>query len=687
MTADPRIESLLRPKSIAIVGASQAANRLAGQVIPMLEKGGYRGAIYPVNPRYETIGNHKCFPSLSAIPDRVDHCIVAVAKERVLDVLRECRDRNVGSAAIFSSGYAETGAEGASAQQELLDAAGGMVFIGPNCMGMVNLVDKVVAAPAPVFDKSEGHGDVALLSQSGGLAYATVAFFAAQQHIDFTYVVNTGNSAGIDFADLIDAMNRDAATKVIFVVAESEGVVGEVIGAVRRYGLVKPIVLLKLGRGATGARMALSHTGSLAGDYRLARDCAEQHGIVCCEDVDEALGATELLRRGFGPRNASGVAAISISGGNITLFADQADAEGVGFAELAPETQARLGEVLPSFISVRNPIDITALGYEQPDLHTRVFDVLITDPAVHTLIPIITTATDYTPVCNQLAALKARSDAPLITLWTGGSFETRSREILREAEIPVFRSAGVLARTLAAIGRAQPAAPAPSMVAQAVPELPAVEGALSESQSLAFLEAAGVSVPPWATCGQNDLEAACESVGYPVVIKTDSTETHISDSGAVILGIENPEDLKRARERIAPLGDRLLVARFLPGTELIVSTFAHPSFGMVMMAGSGGRMAELLRDVAFALLPASRETLKAMLERTLAGAALARGFRGAAGVDAAVEFLERLSRLAVASDGAVAQIELNPVTVGNHGAVAVDASVTPATKKREVKQS
>lgn len=679
MSANPRMESLLRPKSIAIVGASQAANRLAGQVIPMLEKGGYRGAIYPVNPRYETIGDHKCFPSLSAIPDRVDHCIVAVAKERVLDVLRECRDRNVGSAAIFSSGYAETGAEGADAQQELLDAAGGMIFIGPNCMGMVNLVDKVVAAPAPVFDRSAGHGDMALLSQSGGLAYATVAFFAAQQHIGFSYVVNTGNSAGIDFADLIDAMNRDAATKVILVVAESEGVVGEVIGAVRRYGLVKPVVMLKLGRGATGARMALSHTGSLAGDYRLARDCAEQHGIVCCEDVDEALGAAELLRRGFGPRNASGVAAISISGGNIALFADQADAEGVRFAELAPQTQARLGEVLPSFVSVRNPIDITALGYEQPDLHTRVFDVLITDPAVHTLVPIITTAIDYTPVCSQLAALKARSDAPLITLWTGGSFETRSREILHEAKIPVFRSAGVLARTLAAIGRANPAGAAPSVPALAVPELPA-EGALSESQSLAFLEAAGVPVPAWATCGQDDLEAACARVGYPVVIKTDSTETHISDSGAVILGIENTGDLERARARIASLGDRLLVARFLPGTELIVSTFDHPSFGMVMMAGSGGRMTELARDVAFATLPAPRETLKAMLERTLAGAALARGFRGAVGFDAAVEFLERLSRLAVAGDGAVAQIELNPVTVGNHGAVAVDASITRAIK-------
>lgn len=680
MSANPRMESLLRPRSIAIVGASQAANRLAGQVIPMLEKGGYRGAIYPVNPRYESIGNYQCFPSLSAIPDRIDHCIVAVAKERVLGVLRECRDRNVGSAAIFSSGYAETGAEGADAQQELLDAAGDMIFIGPNCMGMVNLVDKVVAAPAPVFNESNRHGDVALLSQSGGLAYATLAFFATQQHIDFSYVVNTGNSAGISFIDLIDAMNRDTATRVILVVAESEGVVGEVIGAVRRNGLVKPIVMLKLGRGATGARMALSHTGSLAGDYRLARDCAEQRGIVCCEDVDEALGAAELLRRGFGPRNASGVAAISISGGNIALFADQADAEGVCFAELAPQTQERLGEVLPSFVSVRNPIDITALGYEQPELHTRVFDVLIDDPAVHTLVPIITTAVDYTPVCSQLAELKARSDAPLITLWTGGSFEERSREILHEAKIPVFRSAGVLARTLAAMGRANPAGSGPSATVANVPELPAAEGPLSESQSLAFLEAADVPVPAWATCGQNDLEAACQRVGYPVVIKRDSTETHISDSGAVILGIENAGDLERARPRIAPLGDKLLVARFLPGMELIVSTFAHPSFGMVMMAGSGGRMTELVRDVAFATLPAPRETLKAMLERTLAGKALARGFRGAAGFDAAVEFLERLSRLAVAGDGAVAQIELNPVTVGNHGAVAVDASITRAFK-------
>lgn len=676
MSNSASIEALIRPRSIAIVGASQSANRLAGQVIPILERGGFKGRIYPVNPRYETIGKHRCYKSVAELPEAVDHCIIAVGRERVVSVLKECRDKGVASAAIFSSGYAETGTEGADAQQSLRDAAENMVFIGPNCMGLVNLVDGILAAPAPVFERHGPPGELALLSQSGGLAYATIAFFAAEQGLDFSYVVNTGNSAGINFTDLIEFMNVDAATKVIFVVAESETVVGEVVEAVRRFGLVKPIVLLKLGRGSTGARMALSHTGSLAGDYRLARDCAEQHGVVCVEDVDEALGAANLLRHGFTACNAHGLAAISISGGNITLFADHADAEGLRFAELSRETEKNLGALLPEFISVHNPIDITALGYEKPELHTKVFDVLIEDPAVNTLIPIITTATDYTPVSSQLTELKARSNAPIITLWAGGSFETRSRVMLDEAAIPVFHSPGVLARTLSAIGRAAVPMRIKKQSDRSAPALPAGAKDLSESQSMAYLAAAGVPVPDWRVCAPADLEFVCAELGYPVVIKTDSVETHISDRGAVILGITGPEALAQAGDRIAALGQSLLVSKYLPGEELIASTFTDPVFGKMLMTGSGGRMAELLKDVAFAMLPADRETLRRMLARTMIGGAIEKGFRGASGFDTAVDFLESLAELAVASDGAVAQIELNPITVGPHGAAAVDAAVS-----------
>jgi acyl-CoA synthetase (NDP forming) len=685
MTVSDPITRLLRPASIAVVGASQAANKLAGQVIPSLKAGGYKGRIIPVNPRYEEVAGERCYPSVAAVDAPVDHCIIVVAKERVRAVLAECRAKGVGSASIFSSGYAETGET--SAQDELRKAAGGMVFIGPNCMGFVNLVDGVFAAPAPVFGRDSAPGEVALLSQSGGLAYATLAFFAQQMGLRFSYVVNTGNSAGISFTDLVAFTNADPTTKVTIAVAESEQVVGEVVEAVRRQGLPKPIVLLKLGRGATGARMALSHTGSLAGDYRLVRDCAEQHGIVCIDDVDEALGAAELLRTGFDARNADGLAAISISGGNVTLFADHVDAAGLSFAELAHGTEARLKTVLPDYISVHNPIDITALGYEEPGLHTRVLDVLVEDPAVRTLVPIITTAVDYTPVCSLLADMKQQTAAPIIALWTGGSYENESPELLKQAGIPIFRSAGTLVRTLAAMKRAaEGGALAPRDEAgqsRPAPAVPPGEGPLRESEGLAILEAGGVPVPRWRRVAPDALKAAAAEIGYPVVVKADMAETHISDAGGVILGIAGEADLDRAWPRIAALpGDEVLVLQFKPGEELLASTFRHPVFGPVLMAGSGGRLVELLKDVAFAALPVSRAALSNALRRTAVGRALHEGFRGATGFEAALDLLERLAALQLAAGDALAQIELNPVTVGPHGATAVDAALVRRTQDR-----
>jgi len=593
MSAPDAITRLLRPTSIAIVGASTAANKLAGQIIPTLKRSGYTGRIFPVNPRYAEVDGERCYPSLAAIDAPVDHCIIVIAKERVLQVLAECRQKGVGSASIYSSGYAETGEEGSTAQDSLREAAGDMVFIGPNCMGFVNLVDHVLAAPATVFQRDTTAGDIALLSQSGGLAYATLAFFALQAGMHFSHVVNTGNSAGISYTDLIAYMNADAATRVIIAVAESET-----------------------------------------------------------------------------------VAALSISGGNVALFADHVDQAGLQFAELDPATEARLRTVLPSYISVHNPIDVTALGYEDTSLHARVMDVLAEDPNVRTVIPIITTAIDYTPVCSSLAAMRRNSNAPIVALWTGGAYETRSTEMLREVLIPIFRSAGTLTRTLAAMKRAVGKTEVVPHATLVAPPLPPGSGAMRESEAMAYLQAGGVPVPHWQACRRADLAAACASVGYPVVIKADVDETHISDVGGVILGIADGDDLRRAQPRIDRLpGDDVLVLAFRPGEELVASTFHSPAFGPVMMVGSGGRLVELLKDVAFVALPAGRAAFDAALRRTIIGRALHEGFRGAAGYPSALDLLEKLAALALAAGQDLVQIELNPVTVGPLGAVAVDAAI------------
>lgn len=674
--AQERIARLLKPASIAVVGASTAMNKLAGQLIPTLQASGYAGTIYPVNPRYDEVSGLPCYKSLEDVPGPIDHCVIVVGRDRLLSVLATCRKLGVGGASIFSSGFAEAGEDGAAAQEELVRQAGDMAFIGPNCMGFANVTDKVVATTSSLMRHDATPGDIAVASQSGGIAFAAIGFRAYALGQRFSHVINTGNSAGISYTEITTYFFNDPSTRVILIAAESEKVVGEVIAAVKREGLRKPIVMLKLGRGETGVRMAFSHTGSLAGDWRVVRDVAEQAGIVCAEDVDDALGCCELLRRGFTPAHAGGLAALCISGGNVALLADQMDKHGIGFAPLTAETEATLREALPDFISVHNPIDITALGMEEPALFRRVLELAAQDATVKVVVPIMTSATDYTPTARLLAEVKAKGGAPMIVLWTGGSLETRSPEILREAGIPIFYSASLMGRCLEQLKRVAP--PRGDDTQVAAPQAPALPhaGTLTEGESLAVLEAAGVPVPRWRLCARGDLARAADEVGYPIVIKAETAETHISDRGAVILGLRGPEDLAREAARIAALpGETLLVSRFLPGRELIVSTFHHDHFGTLLMVGSGGQMVELQSDVRFIALPASRARLADALAGTLIGGALQKKFRGAEGFEAAVEFLQRVAALALASADGIAQIELNPVTVGAHGAAAVDASI------------
>ena len=673
-----RIARLLRPDSIAVVGASTAQNKLAGMLIPTLLAGGYKGRIYPVNPRYAEVAGQRCYASLDEVPGPVDHCVIVVGRERIAEVLKACRRKGVAGASIFTSGFAEANEAGRQAQRELVELAGGMPFLGPNCMGFANLADGVLATTSSLLRSDPSGGDIAVLSQSGGIAFASLGYQARALGLRFSHMVNTGNTVGVSYTDLLAFLFGEERARVVIVAAESETVVGQVLAAVRQHGLRKPIVMLKLGRGETGVRMALSHTGSLAGDYRLIQGLCEQAGIVCVDDIDEALGAADMLRNGFTPAHTSGLAAICISGGNIALFADHADRTGVSFAPLTDATQAKLRARLPAYISVHNPIDITALGMEEPALYADVLRLAAADETVRVLVPILTSATDCTPMCRMLADLRAETGTPMITLWTGGSMEDRSPSILREAGIPIFRSSGLLARCLHQLRRADGGV-ADTVAAGTTPpkvQHPPRQGSLTESESLAFLESGGVPVSRWRVCRRVDLPNAAAEIGYPVVIKADSAETHISDRGAVILGVRDAEDLARRAAQIDGLpGETLLVSQFLPGEELIASTFTHPVFGPVLMVGSGGRLVELRPDVRFLGLPATRAQLERALTETAIGDALKRGFRGASGFEAAVTFLERLTALALATTDLVAQIELNPVTVGAHGAAAVDAAV------------
>jgi acyl-CoA synthetase (NDP forming) len=671
------MDALIAPGSIAVVGASENRSKLAGRLVSSLRDGGFRGDIFPVNPKYAEVDDLTCYPTLDDIPSHIDHCIVIVPQQNVQPVLESCVKMSVRAASIFSAGYGETD-DGGGAQESLVALSEHVTFFGPNCMGFANFVESIVATSTPVFSRQRRRGDVALVSQSGGLAFGGLAYGATEQGMEFSYVLNIGNGVGVSISDLYAYICADDGTRVALFVLESEALLADLVRAVDQSSNPKPTVLLKLGRGETGFEMARSHTGALAGDYEVARQLASQVGIVCASDLDEALGIVSLARAGFDPSASQGLAMVSISGGNLTLAADIVDGSSLSFAEFDDSTVDELRDLLPSFVTVHNPLDLTG---ENRERHSAAYTAIVADPNVTALVPILTVSEDGRHACSAIADVASKSSRPVAVIWNGGSYDNESRAILRDADIPVFSSASSLVRSfdlLCGAGGRGFVAPVASTGTSAA-NVPKVGQSLSESEAFAFLSQNKIPVPKFARSKTGDLStvlASAQEIGFPVVVKADVQDTGLSDRGGVIVDIRDAAELGRALRQVESLGtSELLLMEFLGGSELFASTVYRPPFGLMLTIGTGGRLVELLQDVRFLRLPASRESIERELRNTVVGYGLWSGFRGMSGFDAASDLLERVANVAVSEAAKVAQIELNPVMVGAHGAAAVDAAI------------
>lgn len=674
-----RVARLLRPRSIAVVGASGDTNKLAGRIIPAIRQGGFAGRLFAINPRRSEVSGVPSHPSLSAVGEQIDHCIVILPRDQVQDVVEECVRLGVHGASIFASGYAEAGEDGVRAQEELVALSPDLPFLGPNCMGFVNLVDDLTATTSSVIARNQEVGDLALVSQSGGLAMGTIAYAVAESPMAFTYALNTGNSAGVDFGDIVEFLFSDDRTRRILLVAESNAHVAQVVRRIDALGLQKPVVLLKLGRGESGAEAARGHTGSLAGDYELVRDCAEGAGIVCVDDVADAIDALQLLGSGRARAGRLEVGAVSISGGNLTLFADVVSGSGLSFAPLSAQTVDALRELLPGSASIHNPVDATFLGFDRPEVLGGVVRRLGNDPNCRIVVVITTTADDLRPAATAIVDAAAASPTQVAVVWNGGSYDGEALGILTSAGIPVIRGSSAFARAADAVQRATPrvrdAAGAGGDAALVTP--PGFGSAeLRESDSLEFLDANGVPVAPWRRATGATLVAAVDEVGFPVVIKVDSAQTRISDKGGVVLDLRSAAEVEEVRAELEEkFGGDYLVARFAAGAEMFASAFQHPDFGPVLAVGTGGRLVESIKDVTYVGLPADPQAVADALRRTLVGKVLHEGVRGMSGFDAAVSAVHALGQLALAARDVVTQIEINPFIVGEGQAVAVDASI------------
>ena len=693
MSAFSDLGKLLKPRSIAILGATPDLGRVGGRPIAYLRHYGYRGEIYPVNPKHHTVADLSCFPSIDVLPEVPDMAIVAVPAKAVCSVVETAQNFGVGAFTVYSSGFAESGPEGVEMERHLreLVCAHGSVLCGPNSQGVANFLDRSVA----YFSSELGQDDIAPgaigFAGHSGIFGGIMANECIRRSIGLGYLVSTGNEAGIDFADAAAYMAQDERIGVI--VGYIEGVRNaaklRVAAEIARKNNT-PIVILKGGRNQESAAAAASHTGALAGAYDCHRAAFRQWGIVEAEDSDElfdlAEGFSLTKKRPLG----RGIGVLTNSGGIGVLCADQLNASGLDVPALNSTTEAELVADMLPFVGPRNPVDVALQALADPDCIRRHIKRIAADPNIDAVLCFLgAIRRDIDGVADAITAAAHETGKPLLAGWLGG--EGQAPRILRTAGIPVYPAPARAARVLAAMYADRTyVAPGKAGVLNIAPFRVSASGTLGESDSRVVLKAADI---PLAKGGlaKSEVEAVrlASKIGYPVVLKVDSADiSHKSEANGIALGIISEKELRQAYGKIltnvlAHTSDAKIAGVGVyemagdGAVEMIIGMRRDPVFGPVILLGMGGIFAETLGDKVLRVAPLPAGEGVAMA-RELKGFALLSGARGrpSADLEALGEVLERLSALAIAYPD-IAEVDINPLLVWpkGKGVFAVDALV------------
>jgi acyl-CoA synthetase (NDP forming) len=700
------IERLLRPKSVAVVGASDKPGTLGASLLGNLDRAGFAGKIYPINPKRDAIGARRCLPDVDALPEGVDVAVLAIPRAGVLDAVRGLAARKAGAAIIFSAGFAEGGPEGLAEQAEIarIAAEAGMVIEGPNCLGMVNHVDGVpltfveteIVAPA-------GRRAVGVVSQSGAMA-AVLCTTLLSRELAVSFSVSTGNEAVSGVEDYIDWLVDEPTTHVIAMIVEQFRKPRRFLEAARRARAAgKQIVLLHPGKSSAARESAATHTGAMAGDYKLMRAKVERAGVAFAETLEELGDIAEILVR-CPPLARPELAIMGESGAFKALTLDLAEELELRLSGLDDENAPALRVALPPFVPVGNPLDITAQGLSQPEIYTNVLNALFEDERVGAVVAGIIQGD---PVTSQikipaiLASVEGRSvGKPLLFagLDEGAGIPAHHIAALRARNIPWFPSTERAFRAMARLGELScrdlsDAAPSPTPVRGLSETL----GVVPEYRAKALLGPLGVPFPDGRFAASADeAAAAAEAIGFPVAMKAQAAALgHKSDAGGVILNLADGASVRAAWDRIhanvagydASLSlDGVLIEKMgKRGVEMIVGARNDPEWGPVILAGFGGVTAEILQDIRLITPDLSEQAIVAELMQ-LKSAALLRGYRGSPKLDVAA--LARMIRGIAAillAEPTLTELDLNPVILHpeGEGVVALDAlmQVTRGTMK------
>ena len=677
--------SALNPASVAIVGASDNPHKVGGRPILYLQRYGYRGAIYPINPARSVVQGLRAFSTIQETPQPPELVIVAVAGDEAVRAVEACAARGVKVAVVMTSGFGETGAAGRAAQERMLKAArsAGMRLIGPNCQGLANFATGVVANFSTIFNELEARdGPVAIVSQSGANSQAIYTLLR-EKGVSARHVHATGNEADVTVADLAAAVVADPGVRLVLLYMEAikdPATLAAAAAEARRRNV--PIVALKAGRTASGQKAASTHTGALASEDRVVDAFFERHGIWRAADPHELVRAAELYLSGRRPRGKR-LVFISNSGASCVMAADHAELHHIPLAVISARARENLKGALPAFAALENPIDVTGALLGNAGLLSAVLPIVGDDAqsdAVLLALPVAGTGYDVPRFAGDLAAFSERYGQPVAV----AAPQAAVRAEFTKAGIATFAREGEAMDALAQLADqaallARPAPPVVQMKASGPGRF------LNEAESLAMLAEAGLPVLEHRLCGSEaEVHAAAAMFGEVVVKACSRDLPHKSDHGLVAIGVADPvAEFRRQRERCVSLGARfegvIVARRARGGRELALGARIDPAFGPLVLVGDGGIYLEALKDFRLLIAPFSEEEALAKCSE-LHVAPLLRAQRGQPARDARAyaRMAVKLGEALIAWRGSVVSVDINPVMVFETGVLALDALVERA---------
>lgn len=699
------LAGLLKPRSVAVVGASSKEGSLGGMIFKNLVRDGFKGPVFPVNSRSKYVHSTQSYPKIGDIPGELDLAVIAVPHRFVHDTVQECAGKGVKAVIVITAGFKETGPAGAAEEQRLLEVArkAGMRMVGPNCMGLIS-TNPDVCLDATFSPTAAQTGTVAIGTQSGALGVVMLDY-ARGLNLGISDFVSMGNKTDVSGNDLLLWWEDDPRTSVILLYLESFGNPRRFFRIAKRVNRKKPIVAVKSGRSRRGLQAASSHTGSLAGTDKAVGALLAQTGVIRVDTVDELFDMAAFLGHQPVPAGRR-LAILTNAGGPGILATDACEAWGLDIPDLEKEIRGELAQFLPKEASLRNPVDmIASAGPEEFEKATR---VLLKSEAIDALLVLAVHppfVRDPELIGRGIAKGAEGATKPVISCLMGRQGVPEALTSLNIAKIPSYAfpesAVRVLSRacrygewlqrpegTVVSFPDIDRAAVA-SALGEAGERLDGREGWLAPREVEQVLNAVGIRIPEsrFAVTGQEAIDAAVE-IGFPVVMKivAEGIE-HKTDVGGVRIDLRNEVEVGTAYAEIKlALAERDLLNRMRGvtvqhlvqrGVEAIIGVKRDPAYGHLVMFGLGGVHVELLKDVSFRIAPVSTQDTIDMM-RSVRGYPVLEGYRGAPRADTQVleQFIQRVSSL-VSEFPEISEMDLNPVKVlpEGEGCVAVDARI------------